>query len=238
MNRRFVLAMVMPLALQLPAFAWDADDIAEIIRETEIKGPSIKNLSEKKVKAIAMCSLEVEAKREKYARALDMFLEGVGADKDVDSAKVEYEKAQVNLASQWNKAHEVLPILKKQEVLAQKWKAERVAKNKELAKACERHEDAKVTALSPKHDTHPNHGEDNTPRQVLSQAQPKDNPGNQQPKDPTPNQQPKDNPGNRQPKDPTGNQQPKDNPGDQQPKDPTPNQQPKDINSGVPREGL
>lgn len=110
------------------ALASEADDIAEVIRATEVKGGSITNLSPKKLKEIATLSLEVESKREKYARALDLFLEGLGSDKDVDTSRVEYEKAQVNLADKWNKTRELLDVLKKQEVLAQKWKRERVEK--------------------------------------------------------------------------------------------------------------
>lgn len=171
-----LLALILPLMVQLPATAWDADDIAEIMRDMEIKAPPIKRLSEKKTKAIALCSLDVKSKREKYARTLDMFLEGVGADKDVDTAKVEYEKAQVNLASQWNKSQEVLKILRKQDILAQQWMAERVAKNKELAKAAEREDHATVKALSPENDTHPKHDENSKP----STVQPKRNSTNRE----------------------------------------------------------
>lgn len=116
------------------ALASESDDIAEIIRATEVKGRSIENLSSKKLKEIATLSLEVQNKREKYARSLDLFLEGLGSDKDVDTSRVEYEKAQVNLAEKWNKTHEVLDVLKKQEVLAQKWKRERV-ENKDGVRA-------------------------------------------------------------------------------------------------------
>ncbi len=166
MKRFYLLALILPITMNIPVWAWDADDIAEIMRDMEIKAPSIKRLSEKKTKAIALCALDVKSKREKYARTLDMFLEGVGADKDVDTAKVEYEKAQVNLASQWNKSQEVLQILRKQDVLAQRWMAERVAKNKELAKACEREDHATVKALSPQNDTHPKHDESSKPSTV------------------------------------------------------------------------
>lgn len=116
------------------ALASESDDIAEIIRATEVKGGSIENLSPKKLKEIATLSLEVQNKREKYARSLDLFLEALGSDKDVDTSRVEYEKAQVNLAEKWNKTREVLDVLKKQEVLAQKWKRERV-ENKDGVRA-------------------------------------------------------------------------------------------------------
>lgn len=166
MKRFYLLALVLSMVTCNPVWAWDADDIAEIMRDMEIKAPPIKRLSDKKTKAIALCSLDVKSKREKYARTLDMFLEGVGADKDVDTAKVEYEKAQVNLASQWNKSQEVLRIIRKQDTLAQKWMAERVAKNKELAKACEREDHSTVKALSPQNDTHPKHDENSKPSTV------------------------------------------------------------------------
>jgi hypothetical protein len=133
---RFISSLCVLLVVQTPVFAWDADDIAEIIRETELKAPPIAKLGENKLREIALSSLDVEAKWEKYARCLDMFLEGVGSDKDVDSAKVEYEKAQVTLAGKWNKTREVLPILKKQEKLAQKWKTARIERNADPARYC------------------------------------------------------------------------------------------------------
>lgn len=100
----------------------ECDDIAEILRKSELAAPSNAKLSDHKLEQVALLSKDVESKREKYARSLGLFLEKIGADKDVDQNRIDYEKAQIKLGDFWHKTRDTLEILKKQEHLTQGWK--------------------------------------------------------------------------------------------------------------------
>lgn len=102
--------------------AEECDDIAEILRKSELQSSSTSRLSDHKLEQLALLSKEVESKREKYARSLGLYLEKIGADKDVDQNRIDYEKAQIKLGDFWHRTKETLSILKKQEHLAQDWK--------------------------------------------------------------------------------------------------------------------
>lgn len=102
--------------------AEECDNIAEILRKSELQHSLPAKLSNQALQKIALFAKEVEAKRNNYARALDLYLDHIGADKAVDQARIDYEKAQINLAAYWNSMKQVLPILKNQEKLVQAWK--------------------------------------------------------------------------------------------------------------------
>ncbi len=102
--------------------AEECDDIAEILRKSELHSSSSSKLSDHKLEQLALLSKEVESKREKYARSLGLYLEKIGADKDVDQNRIDYEKAQIKLGDFWHRTKETLSILKKQEQLARNWK--------------------------------------------------------------------------------------------------------------------
>ncbi|MBY0358240.1 MAG: hypothetical protein K2W82_09590 [Candidatus Obscuribacterales bacterium] len=108
--------------LPLQCFAEECDNIAEILRKSEFQHSMPAKLSNQALQKIALLAKEVEAKRNNYARALDLYLGHIGADKAVDQARIDYEKAQINLAAYWNSTKQVLPILRQQEKSAQAWK--------------------------------------------------------------------------------------------------------------------
>jgi len=130
-----LFTLLIVCSFPLAVSAEEGDDIAELIRRTELKAPSKIRLSDKKLKEVALLSLDVEAKRQKYARTLDLYLERIGADKDCDQARIDYEKAQVALASKWNRTREVLNIIRKQEKLAQDWKKKCAASRETTSEA-------------------------------------------------------------------------------------------------------
>lgn len=116
------LVIVSNLLIGNIILAEECDDIAEILRKSEMQASSSSKLSDHKLEQLALLSKEVESKREKYARSLGLYLEKIGADKDVDQNRIDYEKAQIKLGDFWHRTKETLSILKKQEHLAQNWK--------------------------------------------------------------------------------------------------------------------
>ena len=119
------LVAIAVLCPWLAAWGEECDTVDERLRQSELKmsTPNSK-LSAKKLEKIALLSKEVESRRTKYARYITMYLEKIGSDKDVDQSRIDYEKAQIALAGEWNQVRQVLPIIKKQEKIVIDWKAE------------------------------------------------------------------------------------------------------------------
>ncbi|MBP7862408.1 hypothetical protein KA183_12055 [bacterium] len=106
------LLVVANLFLGSIVMADECDDIAEILRKSELAAPSNAKLPDHKLEEVALLSKDVESKREKYARSLGLFLEKIGADKDVDQNRIDYEKAQIKLGDFWHKTRDTLEIQK------------------------------------------------------------------------------------------------------------------------------
>ncbi len=110
----------------LPAVATETkDEVVEILRSTELPSESMDGLSDRELSEIALLSKTVEAKRDLYARALELYIERIGAGKDVDQARIEYEKAEISLAAAWKETRKVFAVLNKQSKLAHEWKKHR-----------------------------------------------------------------------------------------------------------------
>jgi hypothetical protein len=110
----------------LPALATETkDEVVEILRRTELPSGSTDDLSDHALSKVALLSKTVEAKRDLYARALELFIERIGAGKDVDQARIEYEKAEISLAAEWKETRKVFAVLNKQSKLAHEWKKHR-----------------------------------------------------------------------------------------------------------------
>lgn len=126
--RNFKAAVAVAIALFVPwsaARGEECDTVDERLRQSELKVNTPTNkLSAKKLEKIALLSKDVESRRTKYARFITMYLEKIGSDKDVDQSRIDYEKAQIALAAEWNLVRSVLPVIKKQEKIVIDWKAE------------------------------------------------------------------------------------------------------------------
>lgn len=74
--------------------------------------------SETQKKEIALLCLELEEMRLKYARQLQLNAEGIVAANAVQTARADYEKVQVQLASKFNGVKQTIKALEKQRKLA------------------------------------------------------------------------------------------------------------------------
>jgi len=111
-------------SLALPP-AWSSEtreEVIEALRATELPSGSMDDLSDEKLNEVALKSKTVEAKRDTYARALELYMERIGAGKDVDQALIDYERAEIALAAEWKTTRKVLEVIKKQDKLAREWK--------------------------------------------------------------------------------------------------------------------
>lgn len=105
--------------------AWSSEtreEVIEALRATELPSGSMDDLSDEKLSEVALKSKTVEAKRNTYARALELYMERIGAGKDVDQALIDYERAEIALAAEWKTTRKVLEVIKKQDKLAHEWK--------------------------------------------------------------------------------------------------------------------
>ncbi|HEY9679328.1 MAG TPA: hypothetical protein V6C76_15075 [Drouetiella sp.] len=108
------------------AYATDSkEEIVEALKGTELPSGSMDGLDDKALSEVALLTKTLEAKRDSYARALELYIERIGAGKDVDSALIEYERAEISLGAEWKNTRKVLDIIKKQEHLAHEWKRHR-----------------------------------------------------------------------------------------------------------------
>lgn len=102
-----------------------SEEVIEALRATELPNGSTDELSDKELSEVALLSKTVEAKRQIYARALELYIERIGAGKDVDQALIDYERAEISLAAEWKATRKVLAVIKKQDHLAHEWKHHR-----------------------------------------------------------------------------------------------------------------
>lgn len=98
------------------------EEVIEALRATELPSGPMDDLSDEKLSEVALKSKTVEAKRDTYARALELYMERIGAGKDVDQALIDYERAEIALAAEWKTTRKVLEVIKKQDKLAHQWK--------------------------------------------------------------------------------------------------------------------
>lgn len=98
------------------------EDVIEALRATELPNGPMDELSDRELSEVALKSKTVEAKRDTYARALELYMERIGAGKDVDQALIDYERAEIALAAEWKATRKVLEVIKKQDKLAHEWK--------------------------------------------------------------------------------------------------------------------
>lgn len=109
-----------------PAMASDTrEDVIDALRATELPAGPMDELNDKELSEVALKSKTVEAKRDTYARALELYIERIGAGKDVDQALIDYERAEIALAAEWKATRKVLEIIKRQDRLAHEWKHHR-----------------------------------------------------------------------------------------------------------------
>ncbi len=101
------------------------DDVIQALRATELPNGPTDDLSDKALSEVALLSKTVEAKRNIYARALELYIERIGAGKDVDQALIDYERAEIRLAAEWKETRKVLEVIRKQDRLAHQWKHHR-----------------------------------------------------------------------------------------------------------------
>jgi len=101
------------------------EEVIQALRDTELQNGSTEGLSDKALSEVALLSKTVEAKRDIYARALELYMERIGAGKDVDQALIDYERAEISLAAEWKATRKVLEVIKKQDRLAHEWKHHR-----------------------------------------------------------------------------------------------------------------
>jgi hypothetical protein len=101
------------------------EEVLETLRSTELPTADTAGLTDRQLSEVALLAKTVEAKRDNYARALELFLERIGAGKDVDQALIEYERAEISLAAEMKATRKVLEIIKKQDHLAHEWKKHR-----------------------------------------------------------------------------------------------------------------
>ncbi|MBS1955780.1 MAG: hypothetical protein JST89_16470 [Cyanobacteria bacterium SZAS-4] len=101
------------------------DEVIQALRATELQNGPTDDLSDKALSEVALLSKTVEAKRDVYARALELYIERIGAGKDVDQALIDYERAEISLAAEWKATRKVLEVIKKQDHLAHEWKHHR-----------------------------------------------------------------------------------------------------------------
>ncbi|MBI2809899.1 MAG: hypothetical protein HYX67_03590 [Candidatus Melainabacteria bacterium] len=131
MYRKLAPLLVLCLSLQVlgtlsPATASETrEDVIEALRATELQNGPTDGLSDKALSEVALLSKTVEAKRDIYARALELYIERIGAGKDVDQALIDYERAEISLAAEWKATRKVLEVIKKQDHLAHEWKHHR-----------------------------------------------------------------------------------------------------------------
>ncbi|MFN8551339.1 MAG: hypothetical protein U0103_07620 [Candidatus Obscuribacterales bacterium] len=119
-----IIALLALTALALPP-AWSSDtreEVIEALRATELPSGPTDDLTDEKLSEVALKSKTVEAKRDTYARALELYMERIGAGKDVDQALIDYERAEIALAAEWKTTRKVLEVIKKQDKLAHEWK--------------------------------------------------------------------------------------------------------------------
>ena len=121
-----VLCATLHLGAVSPSVATETrEDVIEALRATELQNGSTDDLSDKELSKVALLSKTVEAKRDTYARALELYIERIGAGKDVDQALIDYERAEISLAAEWKATRKVLEVIKKQDHLAHVWKHHR-----------------------------------------------------------------------------------------------------------------
>lgn len=101
------------------------DEVIQALRATELPNGPTDALSDKALSEVALLSKTVEAKRDIYARALELYIERIGAGKDVDQALIDYERAEIKLAAEWKATRKVLEVIRKQDHLAHEWKHHR-----------------------------------------------------------------------------------------------------------------
>lgn len=101
-------------------------DIGELLRETELKAKPAKNSTQIFLRDVSLASKDVEAARLRFARYLELYLEGVAAEKDVDTARITYEKTQVKLGAMYGQVESVLHLLKSQERLVKDLEKKRI----------------------------------------------------------------------------------------------------------------
>ncbi|CAN5149406.1 hypothetical protein BH10CYA1_BH10CYA1_60150 [soil metagenome] len=101
------------------------DYFIQALQATELQNGSTDKLSDRALSEVTLLSKTVEAKRNIYARALELYIERIGAGKDVDQALIDYERAEISLAAEWQSTRKVLAVIKKQDHLAHEWKHHR-----------------------------------------------------------------------------------------------------------------
>lgn len=104
------------------------EEVIEALRRTELRVGSMDDLSDSELSKVALRAKEVEAKRDIYARALQLYMERIGAGKDVDQALIDYEQAEISLAAELKNTRKVLAVINLQDHLAHQWKQRRTLK--------------------------------------------------------------------------------------------------------------
>lgn len=123
-NRTFILMAVL-LLCGTAVGAEETDSVDESLRKTELKvNRSTKDFSNAKLQKIALLAKNVEMTRNKYARALALYIDKIGSDKEVDASRISYEEAQIKLAGEWGLTRQALECIKGQEKIAMKWSSE------------------------------------------------------------------------------------------------------------------
>lgn len=109
-----------------PAFSAEIrEEVLQALRATELPNGPMDELKDEDLAEVALKEKTVEAKRDVYARALELYMERIGAGKDVDQALIDYERAEIALAAEWKATRKVLEVIKKQDKLAHDWKHHR-----------------------------------------------------------------------------------------------------------------
>ncbi|HEY9732211.1 MAG TPA: hypothetical protein V6C89_09870 [Drouetiella sp.] len=125
-----VLALCVCTSLARGAFtpvfsAETREEVLQALRATELPNGPMDELKDEELAEVALKAKTVEAKRDVYARALELYMERIGAGKDVDQALIDYERAEIALAAEWKATRKVLEVIKKQDKLAHEWKHHR-----------------------------------------------------------------------------------------------------------------
>lgn len=103
----------------------ETDSVDESLRKTELKvNRSTAHFSNARLEKIALLAKNVEMARNKYARALALYIDKIGSDKEVDSSRISYEEAQIKLAGEWGMTRQALECIKGQEKIAMKWSSD------------------------------------------------------------------------------------------------------------------
>lgn len=140
------------------------EDVIEALRATELQSGSTDDLSDKALSEVALLAKTVEAKRDVYARALELYMERIGAGKDVDQALIDYERAEIRLAAEWKATRKVLEVIKKQDHLAHEWKHHRTLHLPERHTVKHHHANDHSSARNADHHSYNNSADLNSPQ--------------------------------------------------------------------------